>query len=165
MSLIEMFLKELNHEAVATRKFLGLVPADKFDWQPHPKSMSMKSLTTHIAELPAWISMVLTTEELDFARSAYQPTQLNSTAELLAFFEKSLAEARAQRIPENESQMDKMWTLRSGDTIFSTTTKAETIRHSFNQVTHHRAQLGVYFRLLDIPVPASYGPSADDPGF
>jgi len=165
MTLIEMFVKEMNQEAVATRKVLAAVPNDKLDWQPHNKSMSIRALATHIAELPTWVTMALTTEELDFASSPYKPTIVNSTQELIELFEKSLADGRSQLIPENEAKMGEPWTLRSGDTIFSTTTKAETIRHAFNQITHHRAQLGVYLRLLDIPVPATYGPSADDPGF
>ncbi|HEY0092025.1 MAG TPA: DinB family protein [Flavobacterium sp.] len=165
MNFVEMFLKEINQEAVSTRKVLAAVPNDRLDWQPHPKSMSVRALATHIAELPSWISMVLTTEELDFAAQPYEQTILNSTQELIELFEKSLAEGRDQLIPENEAKMGEPWTLRSGDTIFSTTTKAETVRHAFNQITHHRAQLGVYLRLLDIPVPATYGPSADDPGF
>ncbi|HEX9980292.1 MAG TPA: DinB family protein [Flavobacterium sp.] len=165
MTLTEMFLKEMNQEAVTTRKFLAAVPNDKLDWQPHQKSMTIRSLATHIAELPTWVNIALTTEELDFAKVPYQPTEIGSSQDLLELFEKSISAARAELVHENESKMSEPWTLRSGDTIFSTTTKAETIRHAFNQTTHHRAQLGVYLRLLDIPVPASYGPSADDPGF
>ena len=165
MTLIEMFLKEMNQEAVATRKVLAAVPNDKLDWQPHAKSMSIMALATHLAELPTWVTLALTTEELDFAATPYAPTVVDSTQELIELFEKSLSDGRSQLIPENEAKMDEPWTLRSGDTVFSTTTKAETIRHAFNQITHHRAQLGVYLRLLDIPVPATYGPSADDPGF
>jgi len=164
MSRIEMFLNEMNREAVATRKFLSAVPNGNLDWQPHTKSMTIRTLSTHIAELSTWVTLALTTEKLDFAASPYGPTLVNSSQELLELFEKSLADGRSQLTPENEAKMDEPWTLRSGETIFSTTTKAETIRHAFNQITHHRAQLGVYLRLLDIPVPSTYGPSADDPG-
>jgi len=165
MNMIEIFLKEMNQEAVATRKMLSAVPQDKFEWQPHYKSMSIRALATHLAELPTWVSIALTTDELDFAATPYQPTIVETNMQLLELFEKSLADAREQLIPENEVKMGEPWTLRSGETVFSTNTKAETIRHAFNQITHHRAQLGVYLRLLDIPVPATYGPSADDPGF
>lgn len=165
MMLTEMFLTEMNREAVTTRKFMAAVPTDNLDWQPHPKSMTMRVLATHIAELPTWVTLALTTDELDFAASPYAPTIVNSTAELQELFEKSLADGRSHLLPENEGKLNEPWTLRSGDTVFSTTTKAETIRHAFNQIVHHRAQLGVYFRLLGIPVPATYGPSADDPGF
>lgn len=165
MSIIETFLKEMNQEAIATRKVLSSVPQDKLDWQPHKKSMTARALATHIAELPSWVKLALTTDELDFAKAPYDPTIVNSSQELLDLFEKSLADGRSHLVPENEGKLNEPWILRSGDTVFSTNTKAETIRHAFNQITHHRAQLGVYLRLLDIPVPATYGPSADDPGF
>ena len=164
MNFIELFLKEINQEAIATRKILAAVPGDKLDWQPHAKSMTIRNLATHLAELPSWVTLALTTEELDFASSPFAPTEINSTQDLMELFEKSLADGRLQLMPENEAKMNEPWTLRSGDSVFSTNTKAETIRHAFNQITHHRAQLGVYLRLLDIPVPATYGPSADDPG-
>ncbi len=165
MTLVEMFLREMDKEAVSTRKVLAAVPESKYDWQPHAKSMSVKTLATHVAELPTWVSIALTTEELDFAKTPYAVTPIENNSQLLELFEKSLAEARMNLLPENEKKMHEPWTLRSGDTIFSTTEKWETIRHAFNQITHHRAQLGVYLRLNDIPVPSTYGPSADDPGF
>lgn len=165
MIAVEMFLKEMNQEAVTTRKFMAAVPMDKLDWQPHHKSMKMRSLVTHIAELPTWVTLALTTDELDFGSNPYHPPLINSMAELQELFESSLANGRSHLVPENEAKMEEPWTLRSGETVFSTSTKAETIRHAFNQIVHHRAQLGVYFRLLDIKVPATYGPSADFPGF
>lgn len=165
MSLIEMLLKEMNQEAVTTRKFLSAIPEEKLDWQPHQKSMSIRALATHIAELPTWVKLALTTDELDFAAAPYEPTRVDSVSDLQNLFEKSLDEGRSQLTPDNEGKLQQPWTLRNGETVFSTTSKLETIRHAFNQITHHRAQLGVYLRLLDIAVPASYGPSADDPGF
>src|SRR6476660_1714254 len=125
MTLIDMFLKEMNQEAVATRKVLSAVPNDKFDWQPHSKSMKIRALATHIAELPTWVTLALTTDELDFAASPYEQTMINSTQELMELFEKSLADGRSQLIPENENKMGEPWTLRSGETVFSTNTKAE----------------------------------------
>lgn len=165
MILTEQFLKELNEEAVATRKILGAVPTDKLDWQPHPKSMTVRQLGTHIAELPKWIAMAFTTDELDFEKSPYKQTPINSNNELLEFYENSLKDAREYLKPENEKKLSQNWTLRSGDTIYTTFTKGDLIRHSLNQTIHHRAQLGVYLRLMDIPVPATYGSSADDISF
>jgi len=162
MELIPIFLHELEQEAVITRKFLSRIPADKFDWRPHPKSMTLMELTTHIAELPAWVKLTLTTDELDFATSPYQPTVVSSTDELLAMLEKSLSEGRSALEAASEDVLPNFWTLRDGDTIYSTRPKHDVIRMTCNQITHHRAQLGVYFRLLGIPVPASYGPSADE---
>ena len=152
----------MDQEAQTTRKMLGRVPDDKFGWQPHEKSMTIKSLATHIAELPSWVSMALTTEELDFASNPYQPVDVNTTAELLAHFERSLADGKAQLESATEEQLNGQWTLREGDRIYSTSSKLEVIRMAFSQIVHHRAQLGVYLRLLNIPIPGSYGPSADE---
>ncbi len=165
MNRIKMFLKELDDAAVTTRKMLERVPADKFDWQPHPKSMTVKRLATHIAELPSWISMALTTDELDFADNPYEQADVKNTDELLAYFEKSLQDGRSHLLDKNEDILDQDWTLRNGQQVYSVEPKADVIRMSLNQVVHHRAQLGVFLRLLDIPIPGSFGPSADETDF
>ena len=162
MSLIKMFLNELEQESVTTRKMLKIVPNDKYDWSPHPRSMTIRALATHIAEIPAWIATGLTTDELDFAKEGYNPTVINNTEELLELFEKSLAFAKSTLIEENEAKLNERWVMRNGDVIWMDLSKAEVIRHSLSQIIHHRAQLGVFLRLLDIPIPGSYGPSADE---
>jgi len=162
MEIIPMLLKEMEQEAQTTRKMLERVPNDKYDWKPHQKSMTIKQLATHIAELPSWVTMALTTSELDFASNPYQPVDIKSTEELLAYFERSLADGKAHLEKATEDQLKENWTLREGETIYSTSSKGEVIRMAFSQVVHHRAQLGVYLRLLDIPIPGSYGPSADE---
>lgn len=165
MSLIQMLVKEMQQEAQTTRKMLERVPNDRYDWQPHPRSMTIRQLATHIAELPTWVPMALKTDELDFATSPYSPPQINTTAELLDLFEQSLAEGESALRGATDNQLQPLWTLRNGDEIYSQTTKGEVVRMTFSQVVHHRAQLGVYLRLLDIPIPGSYGPSADETGF
>ena len=95
LSIIPLLLKEMDQEAVTTRKMLERIPADKFDWKPHEKSMAMRSLTVHIAELPSWVSMTLNTSELNFEGMDFTPTPVSSAGELLAIFEKSFAEGRA----------------------------------------------------------------------
>ena len=165
MSQIEFFLKQLNEESVTTRKMLSRVPNEKYDWTPHVKSMDVRRLATHIAELPTWITMALTTDELDFENNSYESTFLDTTEQLLELFERSLVDGRSQLTAENESKLNEKWTLRSGDTIHSISTKGEIIRMALSQIIHHRAQLGVYLRLLNIPIPGSYGPSADEPTF
>lgn len=162
MTQIEAFAKELESESTTTRKMLSLVPADKFDWAPHEKSMKLKALAVHIAELPTWIGMALTTDELDFENNPYQQEAVNNTEELVAYFEKCLQDGRNHLANGDETLLGKTWTLRSGETIYSKETKWEVIRMSMSQVIHHRAQLGVYLRLLNIPIPGSYGPSADE---
>jgi uncharacterized damage-inducible protein DinB len=162
MTLIPIFLKELKNESVITRKMLERIPSDKFDWKAHPKSMSVKEVATHIAELPGWFPMVLATNGLDFATMDYKPEVVNSTKDLLNLFNDNLEMAESHLKPENEEKLSNTWTLRTGDKIHSNDTKAEVLRMVLNQITHHRAQLGVYLRLLDIPIPGSYGPSADE---
>ncbi len=165
MAVLEMFSKELEQEAQTTRKMLARVPNEKYDWQPHEKSMSMIRLATHVAELPSWISMALTTDELDFANNPYQPEKINNTDELLNYFERSFEEGKSELAQAKEEQLEQPWTLREGDAVYSTSSKGEVIRMSLSQLIHHRAQLGVYLRLLNIPIPGSYGPSADETDF
>lgn len=165
MKFIPLFKKELEKESATTRKMLARIPDDRYDWQPHEKSMTVRQLATHIAELPTWITMALTTEELDFAANPYETPKVNNTKELMELFENSLVNGFSELKDENESKMDEPWTLRQGEQIFSTDPKFDVIRMAFNQVTHHRAQLGVFLRLLDVPIPGSYGPSADKQNF
>jgi uncharacterized damage-inducible protein DinB len=165
MNRIEIFLTELEEEALTTRKMLERVPTGKFDWQPHTKSMTLKRLATHVAELPSWIAMAINTDELDFANNSYQPVEIDQAEGLLTYFENNLTEARSVLVDKNEIVLDEPWTMRNGEEIYSTRSKAEVIRMSISQTIHHRAQLGVYLRLLDIPIPGSYGPSADEMSF
>jgi uncharacterized damage-inducible protein DinB len=165
MTMINVFLKELEAESKTTKKMLSIVPNDKYDWKPHPKSMNIRSLATHIAELPTWIKLALTTDGLDFASAPYDPEVINSTNELLDLFERSLVEAKEHLVAKNENVLNETWTLRNGEAVYSTDSKAETIRHALSQIIHHRAQLGVNLRLLNIPIPGSYGPSADENNF
>jgi uncharacterized damage-inducible protein DinB len=162
MNIIELLLKEMEQEAQVTRKMLERVPIDKLDWKPHEKSMSMKSLAVHIAELPSWVTTALTTDGLDFSASPYSPTHVTGSEELLQLFEKSLKEGQAALSNATEEDLKPTWTLRDGEKVFNVFTKYEVIRHAFAQTTHHRAQLGVYLRLLHIPISGSYGPSADE---
>ncbi|NGP87079.1 DinB family protein [Fodinibius halophilus] len=165
MELIPLFTKELEQEAQTTHDFLGLVPTDKFDWKPHDKSMPMQRLAVHIAEIPGWIETALTTEVLDFAEDDYEPTPVEDTQGLIDLLEGSVERAKKALKQATEDDLLPTWTMRDGDQVLIEMPKHGVIRHSFDQITHHRAQLGVYFRLLDIPVPNSYGPTADNQQF
>ena len=165
MSQIKQFEKEFEREAITTRKMLSIIPNDKYDWKPHPKSMSIRQLATHIAELPLWIGMALNTSELDFAVNEYKQKEFNDTKSLVDYFEANIIEGRNALADGKEDTLDQLWTLRNGEEIYSKEPKADVIRMTFNQVTHHRAQLGVFLRLLEVPIPGSYGPSADDMSF
>lgn len=162
MTPIQAFQQELENEAVVTRKMLSLVPNDKYLWKPHSKSMTLQQLATHIAELPTWIGMVLNTDELDFAAHPYSPKIIDNTADLLKYFQTSLEEGRNELTNADPASLNKNWTLRNGEQIYTVETKYSFLRSTFSQIIHHRAQLGVYLRLLDIPIPGSYGPSADE---
>lgn len=164
MDIIKALLAELESEASITRKMLALVPEARFDWAPHPKSMTVKQLATHLSEIPSWYAMAVDQDELDFNEGAYQPAPVGSQADLLALFEKSYAHGKAALERLSESVLDKPWIMRGGEAVYLDTTKYGMVRHAFGQTIHHRAQLGVFLRLLDIPIPGSYGPSADEMG-
>ena len=165
MSQMQQFQKEFEEELVTTRKMLSIVPNDRYDWKPHPKSMSIRQLATHIAELPSWIGLTFNTNELDFAVSEYKPKEINDTKSLVEYFEENAKDGRAQLAIGKEETLGEPWTMRNGEEIFFTKPKADVIRITFSQIIHHRAQLGVFLRLLDVPIPGSYGPSADDMSF
>ncbi len=162
MSVTKMLLQELQQEAATTRKFLSIIPEDKYNWQPHPKSMTIQQLVSHIAELPGWTKMVLETSELDFAAAPYTPSPVSNNADVLALFEKSNDEATTALANASDEDLLPNWILRNGEQIYSSTPKGEMIRTCFSQTVHHRAQLGVFLRLLDVSIPGSYGPSADE---
>ena len=164
MNVIPFLIKELQHEANTTRKFFNLIKADKFDYKPHPKSMSTKQLSTHIAELPAWIDLAVNTDGIDFATMDWAPTEVSSADDLLQLLDKSVEKALAALQKVTDEDLLKTWTIKNDGQVLQAMTRYESIRHAYSQTTHHRAQLGVFLRLLDIPIPGSYGPSADDPG-
>ncbi len=153
----------MEKEAVTTRKMLERIPTDKFSWKPHPKSMDIKNLATHLADLAGWPDLILRTSQLDFENMGdYVYPDLNSTEEVLAYFEKQLEASRKALAKASEADLEPNWTLRSGESIYDVSPKREVIRMAFCQTVHHRAQLGVFLRLLNIPIPGSYGPSADE---
>lgn len=162
MDIIKELLTELENEVAITRKMLALAPEDRFDWAPHPKSMTLIQLATHVAEIPSWYVLAVDQDVLDFNESGYRPTLINNNTELLALFEASYKKGKEALERLSETVLDKPWIMRAGDAVYLDTTKYGMIRHAFAQSIHHRAQLGVFLRLLDIPIPGSYGPSADE---
>lgn len=164
ITFMESFLKELEQESIGTRKMLALVPADKGNWKPHEKSMKLKDLATHVADIPTWITHTLVHNELDFATTPYNPPNMDGGAELVDYFNKNVKAAEQELKKHKDAELEEIWTLRNGDVIYMQSTKLETLRHSYCQIVHHRAQLGVYLRLLNIPIPGMYGPSADEQG-
>ncbi|HEA30351.1 MAG TPA: DinB family protein [Leeuwenhoekiella sp.] len=165
MDLIAALKKEFDTETQITRKFLKLVPEEKYHWAPHTKSMSLKQLSGHIAELPYWVNMAVHSDGLDFAKNEYQPPAIENSDDLLSLFEKSVKDGKNALNTVESEQFTESWQLKNGDQVLWDGTTYEMIRHALAQQIHHRAQLGVYLRLLDIPIPGSYGPSADDQSF
>ena len=161
ISFIEAFQKELAEEAKQTRRMLAIVPADKMDWQPHPKSMTIKVLSTHLADIVSWISAILDQDEWDLA-TVGEPTDCTNAEELLKKFDDGLRRSEQSLSQATDAILQNHWVLRAGDQVYLDIEKWEAIRHTFGQNTHHRAQLGVFLRLLDIPIPGPYGPSADE---
>jgi uncharacterized damage-inducible protein DinB len=157
------FINELSHEAEVTRKCLERVPEDKFDWKPHEKSMPMGRLASHIAEMFGWTPATLQEPELDFSKFDYKPYDPPTTADLLEYFDKNVAEAIETLKNTADEVFMENWTMRNGEQIYFTLPKIAVMR-SFvmNHIVHHRGQLSVYLRLNDIPVPSIYGPSADE---
>ena len=164
MTIIEFVKQQFIEEAATTRKMLSRVPDDQYNYKPHDKSMLMKNLVTHIADLPGWIHFTLTTDELDFQK-AYEMPDITTTKDLLTYFEKRYNDGLSVLVAENQKVLNKPWTLRNGDTIYSSQPKVDVLRMAISQQIHHRAQLGVYLRLLNVPIPGSYGPSADENDF
>jgi uncharacterized damage-inducible protein DinB len=163
--IVPFFEKQLKEEADNTRKMLKIVPEDRYDWQPHPKSMSVRRLATHIAELPGWIPMGINTDVLDFSAGDYKPTPINNNSELMSVFEENQRQALESLSNTTDDFLQNLWTMKDGDQIYMTSSKEDVIRMAISQTIHHRAQLGVFLRLLNIPIPGTYGPSADEMGF
>lgn len=168
MALSESILPEFDHEMANTRKTLERVPDDKFDWRPHFKSGTMGWLAAHLANLPGWVSFTLEQDSLDIAPAGgtTAPAQPKTAKELLQAFDKNVAAARTAISRASDAELTQPWTLMAGQHKVFTLPRVAVLR-SFvmNHTIHHRAQLGVYLRLNDIPVPAIYGPSADEGGF
>ena len=169
MPISKMLLPEFDHEMANTRKTLERVPDDKLDWKPHEKSMSLGGLSTHLANIPSWTAQTFDRDELDIAPPGEPPYRLEeakSRAELLAAFDKNVASARAALESASDENWQGKWSLLMGGKAIFTLPRTAVMRgFVMNHLIHHRAQLGVYLRLLDIPVPSIYGPSADEGGF
>ncbi len=166
MALNDLLLTEFDTETATTRRMLERVPDGKTGWQPHPRSMTLGRLATHLAEIPAWIGRVLSQSEFDIAPPGgppYNPRVVETTAERLALFDKNVAEGRRALVAAGDAEFTRPWTFRRGGQTVWAKPRYEVLRSmAMNHLVHHRAQLGVYLRLNEVPIPGSYGPSADE---
>jgi len=169
MTIKDALLPEFDQEMANTRKTLERVPEDKFSWKPHPKSYSMISLATHIDTMTGWTVDTMTKDSFDISPPGappYKEDLATSRAQLLEKFDKSVAAGRAALAGASDDAFLKNWSLLAGGKTLFTMPRFTCIRtFVMNHVIHHRAQLGVYLRLNDIPVPSIYGPSADEANF
>lgn len=161
MSFADTLLPEFDQEMATTRKAIARVPSDKGTFKPHPKSFPLGHLTQLVATMPGWITNMATSTELDLANSPGY--SFETTESLLATFDKLVAEAREALAKVSDAELDTPWSLKHGDRVLFTTKRGENIRSTLNHLIHHRGQLSVYLRLIDVPVPSMYGPTADEP--
>lgn len=169
MALSDALLPEFDMEMASTRKTLERVPAEKFDWKPHEKSMTMGGLATHLSNIPSWTNYSIDQDSLDLAPGGVplpNATLVTSTAELLQTFDDNVIKARAAIAGASDADLFKPWSLqRAGNTLMTLPKVAVLRGFVMSHNIHHRAQLGVYLRLNNIPVPSIYGPSADENPF
>ncbi|WP_430614167.1 DinB family protein [Flavobacterium sp. JP2137] len=165
MKLSQALLAEYTQEAATTRSLLALVPLDQNDFKPHEKSMTLKQLYGHIADIAGWWEQCLVQDELDFAKTNFASKDFEDTAALLAYFDQNVVATTKILNEIDESEFAKNWTMRSGEQIFNVFPKAVVARSwCLNHWYHHRGQLSVYLRLLNVPLPPIYGPTADTAG-
>lgn len=168
MSISQLLLSELEHEVQANREVLGRLPDGMWDWKPHEKSMSLSRLATHVAEIPSWSQSILMADEIDFTSpemQAWTPREMQSREEILAELDSAAATCRAHLASMSDEDFDRDWAMKAGDQVMMTDKKYMVFRRQvMNHMVHHRAQLGVFLRLLDVPLPQTYGPSADEGG-
>ncbi|HYH82896.1 MAG TPA: DinB family protein [Longimicrobium sp.] len=166
MSLSELLLPEYDAEIEITRRVLERVPDAQAEFKPHPRSFPMAHLAQLVARMPGWLPMILTQTEIDFAPpggSKFPGYSIETTATLLAEFDRNAASGRAALAAASDEDFDVTWTSKRGGVVIETMTRYRMIRGAMlNHLVHHRAQLGVYLRMVDVPVPEMYGPTADE---
>ncbi len=166
MALKDALLPEFDHEMGTTRRLLERVPSDKGSWKPHPKSFPLGHLAQLVARLPGWTSMVMRRTEIDIAPTTgpqFPGYSFERTATLLAEFDANAAEGRAAIAGARDADFDVPWTLKRSGAALVTSSRYQMLRSMvLNHLVHHRAQLGVYLRLVGVAVPQMYGPTADE---
>lgn len=162
MAMNQALLAEWDHETAGTRKVLANIPDAKHGWQPHPKSFSIGKLGTHVATMGMWAHLTCTQDFFDLAGSPKAPEPVD-TADLLRYHDEWAAKGRAAIAATDDAAMLQPWALKSGEHVIFSMPRVAVLRSFvFSHLIHHRGQLTVYLRLLDVPVPGLFGPSADE---
>jgi len=168
MTIADLLRAELDEEVEATRALLSRLPEDKWDWKPHEKSMNLSRLATHVAEIASWSTLMLKTDGMDFMSpemQSWSPRELQSKDEILCELDEAAAKCRADLESMSDEELAQEWTMKAGDKVLMSATRYMVFRRQLlNHMVHHRAQLGVFLRLLDVALPMVYGPSADEDG-
>lgn len=160
------FLKELEREAATTRRLLERVPDGKFDWQPHPKSMTLGRLASHVAETPGVFAMILTPDGIDFAEFKYERPEVKNAADILTIHDKSIDSAQQFLTGLSDDKAHTIFKMsHSGKELMSAPRIAWVRSLMLSHWIHHRGQLSVFLRMIDVPIPSIYGPSADENPF
>lgn len=159
---IGLLYPELEHELTTTRAMLAVVPWEHADWKPHPKSRSLRQLSCHVAQAPGFATTIAAMDVLNYDPEAFKPPMIGSASELLTYFEENAAGFRSALKALDWNKLEGNWKMQMGDRVMFDGQRGFLLRHmGINHLVHHRAQLGVYLRLLDVKIPGSYGPSAD----
>lgn len=156
----EAFLSELDVEMPTTRRLIERVPSDKAAWKPHPKSFSLGHLAQLVSRMPGWLTLTMREDALDVSKG--QPYSLEKTETLLTEFDRHVKEARETLANAKDGDFMEPWSLKSVDRVFFTLPRIAVMRQNVNHLVHHRGQLSVYLRLVDVPLPSIYGPTADE---
>jgi uncharacterized damage-inducible protein DinB len=160
MSIADTLLPEFDQEMASTRRVIERVPDDQPDWKPHPKSFSVAHLAQLLAWLPGWIGQTLTSTELDLAKGSGYSNE--STRRLLALFDENVNTSRKAILEASDADYDVPWSLKMRGQVMFTLPRGAVVRQHISHLSHHRGQMTVYLRLLDVPVPSVYGPTADE---
>lgn len=160
MTIAAAFLAELDGEMPTTRRLLERVPDDRPDWKPHPKSFSIAHLSQLVAHMPGWLTGTMKQTELDLQKFAGYSNEKPAT--LVAEFDRNVAEARAALESASDADFSVPWSMKTGAHVIFTLPRMAVMRQNINHLVHHRGQLSVYLRLLEVPLPSIYGPTADE---
>jgi uncharacterized damage-inducible protein DinB len=161
MTIAQTLLPEFDQEMASTRRLLERVPTDKGTWKPHPKSFPLGHLAQLVAMMPGWLTKTIQGTDIDLAKSAGYSFEKTET--LLGQFDQHVRESREAIASAKDADFDVMWSLKNGDHVLFSAPRGTVVRSHINHLIHHRGQLTVYLRLVDVPLPSMYGPTADEP--
>ena len=160
MTMAEQLLPEFDQEMATTRRLLERVPSDKGSWKPHEKSFSLAHLAQLVSWMPGWVTQTLREPHIDLKGGTGYSTEKTET--LLAGFDKNVREAREAIAESTDDHLETTWSLKAGENVLFTLPRGPAVRQHLNHLYHHRGQLTVYLRLVDVPLPSIYGPTADE---